>query len=257
MCRHLSYLGPPRSLASLIYEPEHSLEVQSWKPQHQRAGALNGDGWGVGWWDPHVRPEPARYRTPAPMWTDRSFRSVAEVVHAGAFTAAVRSATPGSPIVETGNAPFVADQWLFSLNGYVGGFRGPVGEAMRRQVTERRALAIDGTSDSEVLFALVLDALDGGAAPENALAGVIAAAAEQAESFLNLILSDGHTMWATTWGNSLFLLEGTGLATGGVLVASEPLDDHSGWAPVPERSLVRASCTAVDVSPLSSHGGPA
>jgi glutamine amidotransferase len=128
---------------------------------------------------------------------------------------------------------------------------------MRRQVTEQRAPAIDGTSDSEVLFALVLDALDGGAAPEHALASVIAAAAEQGESFLNLILSDGHTMWATTWGNSLFLLQGAGLATGGVLVASEPLDDDAGWAPVPERSLVRASCTAVDVSPLSSHGGPA
>ena len=108
MCRHLAYLGPPRSLASLLYEPGHSLEQQSWKPLRQRAGAMNADGWGVGWWDPLVRPEPARYRTAAPMWTDRSFRSVAEVVHAGAFMAAVRSATPPSPIVETGNAPFVA-----------------------------------------------------------------------------------------------------------------------------------------------------
>ena len=137
MCRHLAYLGPPRSLASLLYEPDHSLEEQSWKPLRQRAGAMNADGWGVGWWDPLVRPEPARYRTAAPMWTDRSFRSVAEVVHAGAFIAAVRSATPPSPIVETGNAPFVAGPWLFSLNGYVRDFRGPVGEAMRREVSER------------------------------------------------------------------------------------------------------------------------
>jgi glutamine amidotransferase len=150
----------------------------------------------------------------------------------------------------------VADQWLFSLNGYVGGFRGPAGESMRREVSEARAVAIDGTSDSKVLFALVLDALDGGATAEQALGGVIATAADRGESFLNLILSDGHSMLATTWGNSLFTLQGEGLATGGVLVASEPLDDHPGWTPVPERSLVRASCTAVDVSPLSSHGGP-
>ncbi len=150
MCRHLAYLGPPRSLASLLYEAAHSLEEQSWKPLRQRAGAMNADGWGVGWWDPLVRPEPARYRTAAPMWTDRSFRSVAEVVHAGAFIAAVRSATPPSPIVETGNAPFVAGPWLFSLNGYVRDFRGPVGEALRREVSEERAIAIEGTSDSEV-----------------------------------------------------------------------------------------------------------
>jgi glutamine amidotransferase len=158
--------------------------------------------------------------------------------------------------VETGNAPFVSDRWLFSLNGYVGGFRGPFGEVLRRRVTEARAVGLEGTSDSEVLFALVLDAFDEGAGPEEALATVVATAAGEAESCLNLILGDGHSMWATTWGNSLFTLQGEGLAEGGVLVASEPLDDHPGWSPVPERSLVRASCTAVDVSPLSSHGGP-
>ena len=69
MCRHLAYLGPPRTLASLLHEPSRSLELQSWKPALQREGAINADGWGVGWWDPAVRPEPARYRTAAPMWT--------------------------------------------------------------------------------------------------------------------------------------------------------------------------------------------
>lgn len=257
MCRHLAYLGPPRTLASLLYEPEHSLEQQSWKPLRQRAGAMNADGWGVGWWDPVVRPDPARYRTAAPMWTDRSFRSVAEVVQAGAFTAAVRSATPPSPIVETGNAPFAAGPWLFSLNGYVRDFRGPIGEALRREVTEQRAIGIDGTSDSEVLFALVLDALDAGAEPEVALATVIERASARSEAFLNLLLHDGHTIVATTWGNSLSTLRGSGLATGGVLVASEPLDDDDGWNDVPDRSVVRATCTDLEVSSLAAHGGPA
>lgn len=257
MCRHLAYLGPARSLSSLLYEPEQSLERQSWKPRHQRDGALNADGWGVGWWDIAVRPEPARYRTAAPMWTDRSFRSVAEVVHAGALVAAVRSATPPSPIVDTGNAPFTVGPWLFSLNGCVRQFRGMVGESLRRLVTPERAIAIDGTSDAEVLFALVLDALDAGATPEEALARTTAAAAERAEVVLNLLLSDGHSIVATTLGNSLFTLHGAGLATGGVLVASEPLDDHEGWAPVPERSVVRATCTDLEISSLTSHGGPA
>jgi len=260
MCRHLAYLGPPRSLASLLHEPPHSLEQQSWKPLRQRAGAMNADGWGVGWWDPLVRPEPARYRTAAPMWTDRSFRSVAEVVHAGAFVAAVRSATPPSPIVETGNAPFVSGPWLFSLNGYVREFRGPVGEALRREVSEERAIAIEGTSDSEVLFALALDALDDGASPEEALAAVIGNASKRAECFLNLMLHDGHSIVATTWGNSLSTLRDAGLAAGGVLVASEPLDEQHDWVDVPDRSVVRATCTEstleLTVSPLSAHGGP-
>jgi gamma-glutamyl hercynylcysteine S-oxide hydrolase len=218
---------------------------------------MNGDGWGVGWWDPGVRAEPARYRTAAPMWTDRAFRSVAEVVHAGAVVAAVRNATPPSPVVDTGSAPFTAGPWLFSLNGFVRGFRGPVGEDLRRLVTEPRAVALEGTSDAEVLFALVLDALDAGATPEEALARTSAEAAGRAEVVLNLLLSDGHVVVGTTLGNSLFTLQGAGLATGGVLLASEPLDEHAAWVPVPDGSVVRATCTDLDLSPLSSHGGPA
>ena len=107
-----------------------------------------------------------------------------------------------------------------------------------------------------MLFALVLDQLDDGATPEEALATVTAAAASRADVHLNLLLSDGHTIFATTFGNSLFTLQGEGLATGGVLVSSEPLDDHDGWTRVDEQSSLRATCTDLDISPLASHGGP-
>jgi glutamine amidotransferase len=257
MCRHLAYLGPPRSLSSLLYEPPQSLERQSWQPRHQREGAMNADGWGVGWWAPDVRAEPARYRTAAPMWTDRSFRSVAEVVHAGAIVAAVRSATPPSPIVPTGNAPFTAGPWVFSLNGFVVGFRGPVGEHLRRAVSEERAVGIEGTTDSEVLFSLVLDALDAGAPPAAALAQVTSTVLQHTDGKLNLLLCDGQRAVATTSGNSLFTLHDDGLAAGGVLVASEPLDDHPGWVRVPDDSVVDATVHGVDATPLSDVEGAA
>ena len=255
MCRHLAYLGPPRTLASLLYAPTSSLEVQSWKPVHQREGAMNADGWGVGWWDPGVRPEPARYRTAAPMWTDRSFHSVAEVVAATAIAAAVRSATPPSPIVDTGNAPFASERWLFSLNGFVTGFRGGVGERLRRDVSVERAAGIEGSADTEVLFALVLDQLDRGLPPADALARVTAAVLAVADGKLNLLLADGLTIAATAQGNTLFTLQGYGLADGGVLVASEPLDDDPGWARVPDASIVLASVDDLQVVPLTTFGG--
>ena len=73
------------------------------------------------------------------MWTDRSFRSVAERRAAPArVVAAVRSATPPSPIVDTGNAPFTARpvavlaQRLRARASAAG-----VGEELRRVVTER------------------------------------------------------------------------------------------------------------------------
>jgi glutamine amidotransferase len=251
MCRHLAYLGPDRTLASLLHEPPRSLEVQSWRPALQRDGAMNADGWGVGWWDTAVRTEPARYRTASPMWTDGSFRSVADVVQAGAVVAAVRSATPPSPIVDTGNAPFSSGPWLFSLNGFVTGFRAGIGEELRRSITVDRAAGIEGSADTEVLFALVLDRLDAGATPTDALVDVTTTVLSLTGGKLNLLLGDGRAVTATAMGNSLFTLRGSGLATGGVLVASEPLDDDPGWAPVPDGSIVVASIGQVEIRPLS------
>ena len=254
MCRHLAYLGPPRTLGSLLHDPQRSLEVQSWRPAFQREGAMNADGWGVGWWDVAVRPEPARYRTASPMWTDGSFRSVAHVVQAEAMLAAVRSATPPSPIVDTGNAPFASGPWLFSLNGFVTGFRAGIGEQLRRSLTVERAAGIEGSADTEVLFALVLDQLDAGATPADALARVTATVLALTEGKLNLLLGDGQAITATACGNSLFTLRDSGLAADGVLVASEPLDDDPAWERVPEGSVVLASIDDVEVVPLPSGG---
>jgi len=255
MCRHLAAIGPSRPLASLLYKPTHSLEAQSRHPRHQAAGDSNGDGWGVGWWDRSVRPEPALFRSATPIWTDRSFRSVAELTQATAIMAAARRATPPLPIVESGSAPFASGPWLFSLNGFVAGFRGQIGERMHRTVTSRRAEGTDETHDSQVLFALLLDRMDAGATPAGAMAGLVAATLASAEAKLNLLLSDGHDITATTWRNSLFSLADAGLARGGVIVASEPLDDDPAWVPIPDGSLVEASGITVTVTPLESSGG--
>ena len=52
MCRHLAYLGPPRSVRELVVDPPHSLFRQSWEPERQRHGVVNADGFGIGWFAP-------------------------------------------------------------------------------------------------------------------------------------------------------------------------------------------------------------
>lgn len=251
MCRHLAYLGPARPLASLLHDPPHSLEHQSHRTYEQRWVTMNPDGWGVGWWDPEAGETPARYRTDKPMWADRSFWSVAEVVRAGAVVAAVRAATPGTPVVETGSAPFTEGPWLFSLNGYVSDFPGAAADRLRRALSPARSAALEGTTDSEVLFGLVLDAIDRGATPAEAAAAVARDVLARSTGELNLLLGDGSTVVATTAGNTLYGLVDAGLATGGALLASEPLDDHPGWARLPDRSLVVATVHGYDVVPLT------
>jgi glutamine amidotransferase len=226
-------------LAALLYDPPFSLVHQSWAPRQQQHGVVNADGYGVGWYAPEVRREPARYRGAGPIWADRSLASLAGVVMSGCVLAAVRSATPPTPSDESGAAPFTAGPWLFSLNGAVAEDR----EALRREVSDRRAAAIEGASDAEVLFALLLDRLDAGCEPGAALAWCVGAVAGR----LNLLLSDGHGIWATAWGDTLSWRKWSG----GVVVASEPFDDDDGWVPVPERSLVVATGDGCQVAPIA------
>ena len=110
-----------------------------------------------------------------------------------------------------------------------------------------RAAAIEGATDSEVLFALALDRLDDGLGPGAALKAVVAAVAEGPGGRLNLLLSDGTLIAATTWGDTL----STRSASGAVVVASEPFDDDDTWIPVPDRSLVEARPGQVAVTPLT------
>ena len=255
MCRYLAYLGPPVTLESLLLEPPHSLLQQSFAPRRQRHGTVNADGFGVGWYDLDRRPEPARHRTARPMWADRSFASMAGLISTAAVLAAVRSATPPAVGEEVGTPPFSAGPWLFAHNGAVDGFRGEVGGRLRRLVSDRRAAGIEGPTDSEVLFALVLDRLDARASAGEALVAVTQVVLGLTSARLNLVLLDGHRIAATAWGDSLYVLHDAGLSEGGVVVASEPHDEHPGWHEVPDASLVVATPEGLDVRPM--HGHPA
>jgi glutamine amidotransferase len=234
------------TLHDLLLAPPHSLLRQSWEPRHQQHGAVNADGFGAGWYDHERRPEPARYRSARPIWADRSFVSLAGIVASTAVLAAVRNATPPAPVEESGAAPFTSGPWLFAHNGAVAGFAGPsgCGVDLRAAVSPERLAGIEGAADSEVLFALVLDALDSGLALGAALRAVVARVEAVAPgSRLNLALTDGRHVAATAYGDSLFVRR-----AGGVVVASEPFDDEPGWEAVPDRSLVEATAESVSIA---------
>ena len=250
MCRHLAYVGPSITLEQLILEPEHSLLRQASAPRYQTHGRFNADGFGVGWYDRDARVEPARYRTTRPLWADASFTSFSGLVHSNAVLAAVRSASPGMPVEETSTAPFTDGPWLFSHNGFVPGLEGETGRVLRGVVTDTRLQEIAGGTDSELLFALVLDRLDTGAPPVDALVSAVTLVEkEQAEARLNFLLTDGERIAATACRNSLFVLDDRE-RTGAVVVASEPHDDDSSWEAVTDRSVVEFDDDKLVVRPF-------
>ncbi|MFD8962304.1 class II glutamine amidotransferase, partial [Streptomyces anulatus] len=66
-------------------------------------------------------------------------------------------------------------------------------------------------------------------------------------SRLNLLLTDGETITATAWGDTLWYLTTPGRRTS---VASEPYDDDPLWREVPDRTLLVATSTDVLLTPL-------
>ncbi|MFJ9599810.1 ergothioneine biosynthesis protein EgtC [Streptomyces althioticus] len=246
MCRHLAYVGPAEPLGALLVGPPHGLYRQSWAPRRQRHGTVNADGFGVGWYA-EGDPVPARYRRAGPIWADLSFTDLARVVRTEALLAAVRDATLSGADAEAAAAPFASGAWLFSHNGAVPGWPGPLAP-LAAALPAEDLLSLEARNDSAFVWALVLARLRAGDAMGQALADTVAEVAAAApEARLNLLLTDGAAVAATAWGDTLWYLARPG---GGTVVASEPYDDDPRWQEVPDRTLLAASCTDVLLTPL-------
>ena len=268
MCRHLAYLGAPVTLRSVIIDPPHGLYRQAWAPRYQRPGAVNADGFGVGWYcdgypgdpgdagDPRDSgdprdpkdPGPARYRQAGPIWADQSFADLARVTRTGALLATVRNATPGTSPGPAAVGPFRHERWLFSHNGVFDGWPSSTAGVAATLPTVA-LLELEARVDSALAWALVLHRLRAGLAPAAALADTIGTLhAGGVTGRFNFLLTDGRVIAATAAGHTLYYRQ----ADGGVTVASEPADDEPGWIVVPGGSVVTAVPGKVSVTPVSN-----
>jgi glutamine amidotransferase len=236
MCRHLGWLGADVTVSSLVLDPPHGLRVQSYAPRRQKHGLMNADGWGVGFFDGFFEGGVARrWRSPAPLWGDASFDSVAPALRSHCVVAAVRSATIGMPIEASATAPFTDGQWLLSHNGIV--------DRTVLPVTSSTESVCDSAILAAVIFERGLDAL-GDTIGEVGIADPLAR--------LNILAANGSRLLATTWGDTLFILR----RDDGVVLASEPYDDAPDWEDVPDRHLVEVTAEGVTLTALAAPGRP-
>lgn len=151
MCRWLAYSGTPIPLEELLVKRDRSLIDQS---LHSRLGATttNGDGFGVGWYEPGEGPR--LYRSTHPAWNDRNLRELAAGIRSPLFMAHIRAST-GTAIQETNTHPFRHGDWLWMHNGLVREFP-TVKRELVLAVDQSLYPSIEGTTDSEVLFFLAL-----------------------------------------------------------------------------------------------------
>lgn len=267
MCRIAAYLGGPEiSLASLVLEPEHSLEAQAHSPREMLSGTMNADGFGIGWYVPEgsapgaPEGEPALYRSGSSLWADRSFASLADKLASGSIFAAVRNATPGLPVEDSGVPPFGAGPYLCMHNGALEGFRHTVMRELRHPLSDGAYSRLLGVTDSETIFADLCDRLGVTSVPleklpdsdelADALSETIRRVGDVCQragvqATLNLSVTDGASMVFSRYslhgpGNSLYYLEDGQAFPQGLAVASERLDADPGWREVPDSHLLVA-----------------
>jgi len=155
---------------------------------------------------------PAVYTTTSAPLHDRNLRSLAKMVETGLLFGHVRAAGPGASVHQYNCHPFTCGRYLFMHNGDVANFR-----AVRRSLLTRLRDGlfdwVSGTTVSELLFALFLNALpDAVSLAQRHSPEVLAAALRDtiqlvveasggAPSSLNIAVTDGETVLATRFRN--------------------------------------------------------
>jgi predicted glutamine amidotransferase len=274
MCRFALYRGHEVAMGSLLTDPENSIVHQSFGAK-QRDDPLNGDGFGVAWWVEGFE-APGVFRDVTPAWSNQNLQQLARVTRTRTLLSHVRAASPGLPVHQLNCHPFSSGPYAFAHNGSVASFR-QVRRAILDGLSQEAFDVIQGSTDSEHLFAMFLDrrrtvgAEGSSLSPARMMAEALRRTLRDVEritrehkvedaSVLNLVVTDGvhavacrHITRPTEKASTLYVHEGSQyeceggvcrmvprgrLATGAVLIASEPLSEDARWTEVPPGTIV-------------------
>ncbi len=224
-------------------------------------GELHHDGWGIGWYEHDM---PRTIRSAGRASAEPLFTETAATVQSHLLMGHVRQASVGELSVENSH-PFVWQRWMLAHNGTIEGFEHVAprmtaemsaawldhrrGHDRQRTVVswllaraEQRALNFTRRrriqSDRNLLRQSIADLVAWSAAAPPPPDGE--------PTRLNLLLTDGATLWVTRWQYDLHYWERPGI----LIAASEPIGEGP-WRELPEPSIlmVRRGETAV-IEPL-------
>lgn len=242
MCRLAAYIGPPITLQRLLLEPAHSLYLQSWEPRELQYAKLNADGYGMAWLTDTGRP--ARYTSDLAIWNDHNLPHLARSLRSSVWLCNVRSATPGNAHHAINAQPFVDAKTLFTHNGYLAGFPGETRRWLHATMSSDALDAIEGTTDSEHLYALLRSTPGVSMAQRmhDALAQ-LASITGSATSLLNMIWADADRLVVARHAingdcPSLYVSNAHPDFPDAWIVASERFDDDSSWETVAPHRLL-------------------
>ncbi len=264
MCRFIAYIGKPILIDELVIKPKNSLIRQSSNAQETRQ-PLNGDGFGLGWYDRRIDETPATFRSTHPAWNDLNLINLAQKLQSECFFAHIRDANMGG-VAKFNCHPFRYDNMLFMHNGLVGDFSA-IKRYLRRELSDASYEWIKGQTDSEHLCALFIDILKSnhGEKPRDILNALTLAIKRVIDlqneygqndiSLINLAVTDGKNLVALRFSskpeqyvNSLYYSLGSHISyhdgitevqngaakSDSFIIASEKLNNYQAtWKEVP------------------------
>jgi glutamine amidotransferase len=256
MCRFVAYRGKnPIILKRLLSELPNSLISQSRLSREMKTG-LNGDGFGVGWYDRKIDDEPGVYRSIQPAWNDANLISISSKVHSDCFVGHVRASTVGD--VSLGNChPFVFKQFLFAHNGTIHNFE-KIKKNLIILLEDEYFAKLKGQTDSEHFFILVCNIIEKefGHVDCNTMAAGIMRGIEiinnllneqnlQQDYRINAVLTNGNEMVAIRYTSdkkkplSLYYTKARNGSDESVIIASECLTDvRDEWEEIPLNTIL-------------------
>ena len=219
MCRWLAYTGKPILLWELVSDSNNSLVRQTlsfdgYQPlEHAPRYPVDGDGFGLGWYDHDIAPEPARLVFADPAWNNPNLDNLCHLLRSSLVFGHVRAATLHSHVGLTNCHPFKFRNFLFMHNGGLAGFR-QLRRRLLQHLPDPLFDSIQGTTDSEHCFALFLSFLPTLETPvtthtlRDALAKTINTLMEWCDDIgvtdktsLNFAVTDGHSLAATRFSS--------------------------------------------------------
>lgn len=246
-------------------------------------GRAHPHGWGLAFYH-NAHPTVVRRATAA--FEDLHFSETVERIYTRAVVAHIRYATVGEPAPENSH-PFSSGAWTFAHNGTVSEF---VKLKSRMPIAPHLLPSKHGTTDSEHTFFWLLTRLYAdGSATEAGCVDLQRMAAEVSASItwlanacgqldaddpatLNFILTDGRSLVASRWGNSLHYVKRDGLHDceicgiphvhhnpgvdyHAVVIASEPVSHTEEWHELPDQSILTVDTDLhVEMQPIARSG---
>jgi len=281
MCRFVIYKGTsPVLLSHLLTRPCHSIINQAFDSRLRldRRRPMNGDGFGVGWYDSvydeELGSQPCIFTSVTPAWNNANLERLAEKIKSPLVFGHVRATTAGSLSLDNCH-PFVHGKLMFMHNGNIAQFA-TLKRRLQNDLSDTPFNTVQGNTDSEWAFALFLSKLPDCNAKSfksetlrMAMLATIASLNKYAEEFgitepslMNFCVTDGESVVVTRYissrideAASLWFSSGTSFseyAEGGhyrmakadkreniIMIASEPLTfERADWMEIKTNHMV-------------------